>query len=127
MSDHDEVMSHLRWLTAAVKHLLAEEAGIELDEWEPEAPLEDYVPDDMSQFEHIAVRTRPQPKAPVCAHRQQVLIDGVLQCAYCHYVFNGTGVRGRHATSPVPAVGQEDQFNHGSTQNPGTPLVPHSV
>lgn len=122
MSKSEEIEAKLdllieqgNWVVAALKHLLQVEAGVE----QPVDDDDDWLDDDLSavdtsQFEHVAVRSRPEPKPVACRHRQQAIIGGILQCAECHYVFTGTGLRGQDATSPVPAAGQENQFNHGT-------------
>lgn len=122
----DALLEQNEWIVKALKYLLAQEAGVELEDvdpeetwWEAEVSPDQY-PADMSQFEHVAVRSAPKaPEPPACRHRQQVLVGGMLRCADvdqlgCRFVFMGTGLRGRDATSPVPAAGQENQFNHGT-------------
>lgn len=134
MTKGEQIEAKLDWCIAALKHLLATEAGVELPEADEDAWLdEEDEPEDMSQFEHTAVRTRRQPKAKTCPHNQQALVNGRVVCVrpnpetgvICGTVLNQSGVRGRDPNSPVPAPGQEDQFNHVSSQNPGSPLVPY--
>lgn len=122
----DTLLEQNAWLVKAVRYLLTvgtdvtagpdgDWSGIDtadVDGWLDELADE---PPDMSQFEHVAVRSAPKvPEPPACPHNQQVLVDGFVRCARCSTVLNATGVRGRHATSPVPAPGHEDQFSHGT-------------
>lgn len=105
MSNFDDLMGELAevrrqndWLVAAVRHLLATEAGIDLaegeddfDQWLAEGPLEDYaveVPD------HVAVRRPRAPVAPTatCSHQHQVLVGGVVRCARCGHGLIQSGV-----------------------------------
>ena len=118
MSKSEEIEAKLdllieqgNWVVRAVKYLLSEgmDIAIETDE---DAWLEEEA-EDTSEFEHVAVRSKPEPKKPECRHRQQVLVGGMLRCADvdqlgCRFVFMGTGLRGRDATSPVPAAGMEN-------------------
>ena len=80
MSEHDEVMARLDWLTQAVKHLL----GREVVELTPLAEVEREVPPDPV----------PTVVPEVCAHRNQSLrrTDSVLICADCGHPFGATGV-----------------------------------
>lgn len=135
MSKSEEIEAKLdllieqgNWCVKALKYLLAEgqdldiEMDVDEDAWLYEEPMAEArahieTPADTSQFEHAAVRSAP--KAKPCRHRQQVLVGGMLRCADvdqlgCRFVFFGTGVRGKDPTSPVPAAGQENQFNHGT-------------
>ena len=137
----DSLLEQSAWLVKAVKHLLANEAGIdeqvyadEIDEWMAEAPLDDYVPDDMSEFEHVAVRHRPQPKARACPHNQQVLVDGNITCARCGFVLSSSGLQrntltpsGQIMADPNPPKWATEQSPGASSKNPGGALVPHSV
>ena len=89
MQQLDDIKVQNAWLVKAVKNLLEQQFGIpknfdlgepddlELEDYEGNVVIEDE-PDDMSQFEHIAVR--PQPKAKKCNHGHQVLVDGVVRC-----------------------------------------------
>ena len=113
MSDHDEVMKRLDWCVAALKYLLSKDAG-----WQPEAVL-----GDLEDEEWVVPVHEPRPKA--CPHNQQVLVDGNVRCARCGTVLTASGVRGRDASSPVPERGREESLNHGSSKNPGSPLVPY--
>lgn len=136
MSQYSEIMDaltaqgeQLTWCTAALKHLLGQEVG-----WQPEALLGELDlddEDDMSQYEHLAVRT-DQPKSTACPHNQQANVNGNIICVrpneqgvICGFVLTASGVRGKHPNSPVPAPGQEDRFNHISSNNTGSPLIPY--
>lgn len=126
----DHLIEVSDWLVVAVKHLLGAEAGIEPDEddWlDEEAPV-----GDMTQFEHTAVRTRPQPKKPQCPHNQQVLVDGRLACAKCGFIFGSTGLvhnsvgpSGQIQNDPNPPAWALDRSPGASSKNPGGPLVPY--
>jgi hypothetical protein len=149
----ERIESHLVWQTEAFKHLLAAEAGIELEgpdeltDWLAEDTLEHYPhgvghhvdPGDGAYDdpnEHIAVRTRPQPKRPPCPHNQQVLVSGNVQCARCGTVLTSSGVDKTTMVSQTGAVERipgarppqwaTERSRGASSKNPGGPLVPHS-
>lgn len=134
MSQYTEIMEELAaireqndWLVSALKHLLGREAGgqPEVDELEL---------DDEADFEFTAVRTRPQPKAKVCPHNQQGIVDGRLTCLRCGFNFtetgsvqNRVGPNGQIVRDPNPPGWALEHSPGASSKNPGTPLVPHEV
>lgn len=142
MSDHDEVMGKLaqieaqnKWLVSAVKHLLSQEIdGVEhVEEWLgglPDVVDED---EDMSQYEHLAIRNPPKPKTKPCPHNQQGVVNGRLKCVRCGHIFGSSGVvqnkvasDGRVIADPNPPQWATEHSPGASSKNPGTPLVPHS-
>jgi hypothetical protein len=128
------------WCVSALKHLLALEAGIELpepeepdelEEWLAEVPTNGHGEVDMSQFEHVAVRS--QPKTKPCPHNQQGVVDGRLKCLRCGYEFTDTGsvqnrvsASGQIVRDPNPPKWATQHSPGASSKNPGSPLVPHS-
>jgi hypothetical protein len=130
----DHLIEQGNWVVAALKHLLQVEAGIEPEEDEDDWLDDDLSAVDTSQFEHTAVRSKPQPKAPVCTHNHQVLVDGNVQCARCGTVLNSGGLvrssvspSGQVVADPNPPRWALEHSPGASSKNPGTPLVPHSV
>ena len=138
MQEFDDLKVQVSWLVQAMKYLLEKELGQPLgdrgfqagDLLDLEADLN--LDDDMSEFEHVAVRSRP--KQPQCPHQHQVLVDGVVRCAKCGHPLNSSGLV---RTQPTPSGGimadpnppqWATQYSPGaSSKNPGTPLVPHTV
>ena len=136
MGQIDEMEAKLDWCVAALKHLLMGEAGVQPEEWELEAELAEYEdPEDMSQFEHVAVRRPPKvQEPPPCPHQHQVLVDGVVRCARCSQPLNTSGLirnqvspSGQVMHDPNPPQWARERSRGASSKNPGTPLVPHSV
>lgn len=149
MTNGERIEAKLDWLVVAVKHLLAVEAGVELpaadelEDWmdddggphvygesRPVLPTEMHT--DMSQFEHLAVRSRPQPKRPACPHNQQVLVDGNVACARCGFVLSSSGLvrstvsaSGQIQNDPNPPAWALERSPGASSKNPGGPLVPY--
>lgn len=144
MSASEEINAKLDWCVAALRYLLQEKAGGVLPEdedawlddadWEPEATVADYLAAETPDpNEHVAVRTRRQPKAKACPHNQQGIVDGVLRCLRCGFGFTQTGsVQNRVSQTgaviqdPNPPGWALEHSPGASSKNPGTPLVPHS-
>ena len=140
MGDLERIEAKVDWMVDALKYLLTQqiednELDLETAKWFVEKTLDDYsVEEDMSQFEHVAVRTRPAPKAKPCPHNQQVVIDGILKCGRCGFPLMATGVAqstvgadGRVIPDPNPPGWATEHSPGASSKNPGGPLVPHSV
>lgn len=133
MSASEEINAKLDWCISALKYLLQEHAAGPLpadeDDW-----LEDE-DEDLSQFEHLAVRTPPRPKVKACPHNRQGIDDaGNLVCQRCGFNFTGTGSvqnrvgpNGGIVRDPNPPGWALEHSPGASSKNPGSPLVPHSV
>lgn len=84
-------MKVLAWQTAALKYLLGQSSG-----YQPDTTLDQYEDDDDEQTATLAAELDEvrdvQQRAPQCAHRQQVIVNGQLRCGACGYAFGVTGV-----------------------------------
>ena len=136
MGDLERIEAKLDWCVEALKHLL----NAEIDYPRPEdvydmLPMIPEPEEDMSQFEHVAIRRPPQVAAPpACTHNHQVLVDGAVRCAKCGHVLNSAGVvhptmtpAGQIRADPDPPEWATQYSPGASSKNPGGPLVPHDV
>jgi hypothetical protein len=90
MSDHDEVIARLDWLTEAVKVLLKQIPVA----YQPESTVAEYEGDtdeDAAMAEQLEATRAVQPVVPVCTHRHQGIVGGHLRCIDCGFTYGQSG------------------------------------